>query len=658
MAFWDLKVRRTRPAPVIATGTCRCGAAEIDITPPLHLAMAGHSLLGRQGHGFRGRLFARTLYIEDFDGSVAAICVADMHSGTRYLLEKAASIAGPVSGISVDRLILAGTHTHLAPGNAYGSSLYDALAQSESGFSKNYADWLADRIAASVVEAQRFAVEARLGVHRLPVWDVARNRSIGAFLKNPEAERWHDDGWPGEGRLNPSDLTPNERERISIDPRLTAIAAVSATTDRPLAVFGVFACHATALGDQVEAYATDWNGWAVREAARRLHASYGAAPILGLAQGPCGDVDPDVDWTRGPTFDEARAIGQRVGAGWALAAEEAVNAAAEFEIEVAFDDAEIDPEASETASPDPGWEIGVPAIAGGGVNQVGWMKLLAREGQRQESGRSTIPRQHPKIPAVGQLQDAIRRGANLQASPVLPVHLLKIRGGARDHWLATVCGEPTVMAAHRIERALGGEPPTRDVTVLGLVGDYSGYFTTAEEYDEQHYEGAQTIHGRDSGRYIRERLLALSTSGVQQTDLGADIGFPAPDPSRVFSLKNGGASVEATTPVARRHPADPRHVVLTWRMRGRVQPAFHEGPFVTVFKNTDGRWDLLEHLGRPFDDRYQEVWVSRTRPGFFDWIRRPEWRVELWLPATMPPDEAVQIKVHARGGFAGFEVEL
>lgn len=64
--------------------------------------------------------------------------------------------------------------------------------------------------------------------------------------------------------------------------------------------------------------------------------------------------------------------------------------------------------------------------------------------------------------------------------------------------LVAIPGEATVEAGRPIvASALAAAPEgVDDAAVLGLTNDYVGYFTTPEEYDEQHYEGGHTVFGR------------------------------------------------------------------------------------------------------------------------------------------------------------------
>ena len=93
----SLRIVLVAAEPAPANGPCRCGAAEVDITPEPGFAMAGHSVAGTVSRGVQGHLFARALYHEDVQGRRAALCIVDLMSASRYLQEAVAlRNAGPV----------------------------------------------------------------------------------------------------------------------------------------------------------------------------------------------------------------------------------------------------------------------------------------------------------------------------------------------------------------------------------------------------------------------------------------------------------------------------------------------------------------------------------------------------------------------------------
>ncbi|MEM1415243.1 MAG: neutral/alkaline non-lysosomal ceramidase N-terminal domain-containing protein, partial [Myxococcota bacterium] len=124
--------------------------------------------------------------------------------------------------------------------------------------------------------------------------------------------------------------------------------------------------------------------------------------------------------------------------------------------------------------------------------------------------------QYPKRLALAPLQRLLKR-TRLVIAPDHPVHYAELRAGNDAHAIFTVPGEPTVVASHRIERALlqGITASGREsASALACAGDYAGYVTTPEEYAEQHYEGASTLFGRETLPHLVGTLQALAAQNV------------------------------------------------------------------------------------------------------------------------------------------------
>src|SRR5919197_1462499 len=91
------------------------------------------------------------------------------------------------------------------------------------------------------------------------------------------------------------------------------------------------------------------------------------------------------------------------------------------------------------------------------------------------------------------------------------VPLMAVRIG--DRLVVSVPGEMTEDMGRRVRAAVmqaaAGSGVQRAV-VSGLANEYADYFTTPEEYDAQHYEGAATIYGRASSVALQETLARLA----------------------------------------------------------------------------------------------------------------------------------------------------
>lgn len=465
-------------------GALRVGAAVVDLGAPPGAPLAGHGLSGRVAKVGRA-LLARAVVFEGSDGQRAAVCVIDALSGTRIVWDRVASRTAAI-GLGRDRVVIAGTHTHHGPGGIFGATLYDALASSRPGARPAIVVAIADRIAGALERAALDLRPARLGMGEARLWGVARNGALAAFARNPEAARWHDPGAPGHGA--PPSL---DAARRAIDPRVRVIVA---TDDRggAIATLATFAAHATAMPAHHDAFDPDWPGIASSIVEAR------AGGVVAISAGPTGDTNVLDDATaQGPAL--AARVGERVA--------EAILEAIAIAGGDAASDVKVDPRFADRAlrdAPDLApWCFGAPAMGGA---EDGRSPFYRFSGPTRTSAIFPLNHpQHPKAPALGRAGVAIGRALGLEASTSWPLHAIRLG----RTMLVTVPGEPTITAARRIERAIAVRSGARDVIVLGCAGEYAGYFTTAEEYAEQAYEGASTLHGRQSAARLTAWLTSL-----------------------------------------------------------------------------------------------------------------------------------------------------
>ena len=61
------------------------GAVSVDITPPPGMPMGGYSILANKGRGFRTRLKARVVYLNDGKGHSVALVQVDLPAGSLLL---------------------------------------------------------------------------------------------------------------------------------------------------------------------------------------------------------------------------------------------------------------------------------------------------------------------------------------------------------------------------------------------------------------------------------------------------------------------------------------------------------------------------------------------------------------------------------------------
>ncbi|MEA2403471.1 MAG: neutral ceramidase, partial [Thermoleophilaceae bacterium] len=175
-----------------------------------------------------------------------------------------------------------------------------------------------------------------------------------------------------------------------------------------------------------------------------------------------------------------------------------------------------------------------------------------------------VPFEGQHLPAgAGPQGDKI--GAPIQSDVPTAVPLLAIR--VADRMIVSVPGEMTVEMGRRLRAAVlrATGPGIATAIISGLANEYTSYFTTPEEYDQQHYEGAATIYGRTSSVALAEALSKLAGTLVANQ--------PAP-PAHPFDPVNGATpdaapfstGAHSATVAAQPAAASPLgNAVFSWR---------------------------------------------------------------------------------------------
>lgn len=142
------------------SGPLRVGAARIDITPrKLPFTMSG-SFRNREARGIHDRLYARTIVLDD-GARRLSITLCDCLLLTRDVYDAAKRQAAKATGIPVENMMMAATHTHSGPVTVPLGSLQP---------DQDYLDFLQGQLAASVVLASERLQPAQVGwvVGQLP----------------------------------------------------------------------------------------------------------------------------------------------------------------------------------------------------------------------------------------------------------------------------------------------------------------------------------------------------------------------------------------------------------------------------------------------------------------------------------------------------------
>jgi neutral ceramidase len=150
----------------------------------------------------------------------------------------------------------------------------------------------------------------------------------------------------------------------------------------------------------------------------------------------------------------------------------------------------------------------------------------------------------------------------------------------------SVPGEMTVEMGRRVRAATlaaAGSSGIKATIVSGLANEYTSYYTTPEEFDAQHYEGAATIYGRASSVAIQESLAGLVSTLAEGKPAPTAYDFdptngasPAADPFSSGATSGTIVAQPAATAARLAHP----ELVWTGGVRGFDRPL--DSAFVTI----------------------------------------------------------------------------
>jgi len=636
-----------RPAPAALPGL-RAGFGRVDITPPPGVGLAGNGPEGRRAAGYRVRLYARALLLEDRTGERVAFVVADLAQVTPNLHRLTALHIRDSTGIGADRLVIAATHVHAGPGHFYAERQYNQSTSQVEGYDSAMVEFLVSRFAHAVLDAQRDLRLARVAWSATAVWGHTRNRSYEAFLRNkPE--------WTPPAPVTPG-LDPAHR---AVNPLWTLLRVDQRgrgadSAYRPAGALSVFAIHGTADAPENELLDAGIHGIIERGLERHVDSLSGrgagyhlvangaegdvspdwpaqsrcGAPMLRPVVGPGGPRTPPAPWEwRDPApawMGLCLAAARRYvnTAGDSLAARAAAlfdslgpGLRGDLRVGVAFRTLRLKGDARLCPYP----ETGTATLGGaedGRTRLYGWRLFGIFPIGLEEGGHAIRPNPHDcqreKRVALGALQRKLVVGAH--GLPEV-AQLSVIRLG--DLLLGVVPAEVTTRAGAQIERAIAdsaraaGLAP-RAVTIVGLANGYMQYVTTDAEYGEQAYEGGSTLFGPNSATVLAEELGKLAASLVRSGASPANLvdsiaAFPGKSQA-ILPRRTAGPPPERVTRGVLSQTCARDTLVVRWRdlHPGRLVPA--DGPVLRIERLVGERWDTVAEDG----DRELEIRAVRS----------------------------------------------
>lgn len=259
------------------------GVGRADITPPPGASLAGHGPGGRVAIGHWTRLQCRAFYIDPDDRAQAPLALVSCElpqmstllvrqtvEELRRRLRSGAAGAESEGALSEEsrarllelnatRLMIAATHTHAGPGHFFDSKNMGGFASSHfPGFDEKMARFLAQKVAAALIEAAGAAEPAEFREVRSNVWSFSRNSAMKQFRRNvtdPSLPLCLDEELCGE-------LLPDER---AIDPTLRLLEFRRSEGAKSwIGVLAFYALHPTFIGNQNRHFGGDIFGVASR----------------------------------------------------------------------------------------------------------------------------------------------------------------------------------------------------------------------------------------------------------------------------------------------------------------------------------------------------------------------------------------------------------
>jgi neutral ceramidase len=498
----------------MGTGALLAGAMKVDITPPPGYPMGGHSIAGSVGRGVWTRLNATAFYLQDPDGQRVLMISCDLWSMPAGLADRVAELVAKDSrgkGLGRDSILLAAIHTHQSPGNFSSSPAYNILASPQSGFDPALFDFLSSKIAMAALGAIDHAVPAQLELATDSIPGISRNRSMPAFLLDPECRQILAEN-AAIPLASPTSEYPDPRASQAVDPRLRVLR-IKNGAGQVIALAAFCAMHPTAMSHSTELYNGDVFGAAELMAESSLAMSGSNTPVVAIFNGAEGDISPM--WQQQDRLTTLR-LGRQLAAAIVRCAG-ATATPVDGRITTEFDLVDI---AHQSFTDATGRARQTSAVAQGGSPLMGGAEdgrtLYDYDGYR-EGSRNTLSRSSTQgakrdmlAPnSLVELPEWVQQlpGRILEVPHILPLQIIRLG----PIWFAALPGEFTTVMGRRIEtQLLECTGPDSQVILIGLANEYISYFATPEEFESQQYEGASTLYGPAAAPFVQRELSKLA----------------------------------------------------------------------------------------------------------------------------------------------------
>jgi len=463
-----------------------------DVTgPSAEVGMMGYAELDQKTAGIHTRQWARAFIISEPSGNPLVFVSVDAGALFQSVSQGVLAKLRDKYGDTYHRgnVVLSATHTHAAAGGQSHYALYDItiLGHIEQAY-----DAQVDGIVAAIEEAHNNLQPGYILINKGDLTDASYNRSLPAYENNPIDER--------------------ANYNSNIQPEMTVLKFMQGNKD--IGMISWFATHPNALGNEFKLQSGDNKGYAsyLFEKEMKGHGKYTGSKdfVAAFAISNAGDMSPNVNPDsegRGPTsnrVENVRIIGDRqfvkARTLYNTASEQLVGSIQNQHRYVDFSNTQVSNDFTGAGTQNTCVAALGEAFAAG--TEDGRGPDLFSEGAKADNpflqfitGMLAPVRQIDRD-CHGEKAILVVQG-NTSPYPwtpeVLPVSVHTI---GQLSMLAAPA-EFTVMAGRRImdtvQNTLGEQ--SKYAVVAALSNAYSGYVTTKQEYDMQHYEGGSTHFG-------------------------------------------------------------------------------------------------------------------------------------------------------------------
>ncbi len=504
-------------------GGLRAGVGKADVTPRTGYYLGGWTRVDRVAGGQHTRLQSRALVLQR-NGRKVALVQLDLFMVPGGMVQQLGQMLAE-RGFSEGNILISASHTHSGPGgyanfptlNTAAPSLQTAtdplsfarLLNPEAADRQLYT-FLINQIATAIRRADEDLSPAAAGWGSSRILGLIRNRSLEAHLANHGVQRGYGQGKEAED--------PGGYEH-TIDPAVNFLRVDKLVRRRgkrvrmPIGGWSTFADHGTVTKSSFQFYNGDHHASAMRvfeERVRRQGKVPRGQEVLNVyGNSNEGDMSAGLDRS-GPAASDyvGRVEATAMFTAWRRAKRQ-LSSTPELDLRwtrVCFCGQVVEGREVGTES-----QVGIPFLTGSEEERGPLFDVTQEhfEGRRSETDVGPHGRKLSAPGAGGGVPNA--------------VPLLAVRVGRR--MIVSLPGEGTKEVGERIRTAVGAAVAgsgLEGVVLSGLANEFVLYFTTPEEYDQQHYEGGNTQFGRMSSVLMTIEIAKLAGALAR--------GEPAPAP--------------------------------------------------------------------------------------------------------------------------------